>query len=152
MGAVDHLDLPDAPQKPRQKFETDSRVDIAIEREKQEDADLRAANKAIDARDHRICRCCGRRSDPEATGLLVRGHRAHIVYASAGGSNDPSNRVTLCAKCHNDEHKNRLRFTADGGPYVGIDANKGMEFWRKSPERQWYLSKRETSPCVTDKD
>ncbi len=137
----------------RQKFEEPSRVDEAIEREKAETAEKRRHDKEVDARDHRQCRACGRHSDPDATGLTKRGHRAHIVYESAGGSDEASNRVTLCFECHNDEHKDRLRFTADGGPYVGIDANLGMEFWRKEKATgEWYLSRRETAPHVVEKD
>lgn len=145
--------LADDPRKVRQKCDEPSRVDEAIEREA-EDARLeRKTNAEIDARDHRQCRACGKHSDPEATGLLKRGHRAHIVYASGGGSMEPFNRVTLCYECHNAEHKDRLRFTVEGGPYVGIDANEGMEFWRKEKATgQWYLSRRETAPHVIEKD
>ena len=152
MGALDHLDLPDAPKPPKQKFDEDSRVDVAIDKEQRADAAKRKADKAVDIRDRRICRCCGRHSDPEAMGLTKRGHRAHIVYESAGGGMEPENRVTLCYECHNDEHKDRLRFTADGGPYVGINANGGMEFWRKTPAGEWYLSHRETAPHVRERD
>lgn len=136
----------------RQKCDEPSRVDDAIERESAEASAKRRADKAIDARDRRQCRACSRHSDPEATGILRRGHRAHIVYASAGGADEPSNRVTLCYECHNAEHKDRLRFTAEGGPYAGIDANLGMEFWRKTKDGEWYLSRRELAPHVVEKD
>lgn len=134
------------------KHDMPSRVDLAIKRDADDASHLRQWNAAIDKRDCRQCRACGRHSVVEAMGLTTRGHRAHIVYASAGGSYEPSNRVTLCYACHNDEHKDRLRFTADGGPYVGIDANVGLEFWRKDPEGRWYLSKRELAPHVIEKD
>ena len=135
------------------KADEPSRVDLALAREAEEASNIRKWDAEIDRRDHRQCRACGRRSDPDAMGLTVRGHRAHIVYASAGGSMEPSNRVTLCAGCHNDEHKDRLRFTAEGGPYVGIDANACMEFWRRlSRQSGFYLSRRETAPHVIEKD
>lgn len=134
------------------KSALDSRVDVALEKQATEAANERAWDKQIDRRDHRDCRACGVHSDPEVIGLLTRGHRAHIVYASAGGSMEPSNRVTLCSRCHNDEHKDRLRFTADGGPYVGIDANGPMEFWRKDEHGEFYLSRRELAPHVIEKD
>lgn len=129
-----------------------SRVDAAIERAATVASNRRAWDKAIDARDHRQCRACSKPSDPDAKGLLARGHRAHIIYASAGGSWEPDNRVTLCYRCHNDEHRDRLRFTADGGPYVGIDAREPMEFWRKDEHGQWFLSRRETAVHAVEKD
>ncbi len=84
-----------------------SRVERAQEKARLIDAVWRACCKLVDARDHRRCRCCGRRSDPEAIGLLVRGHRHHIIYRSAGGENSPENVITLCAECHDDEHVKR---------------------------------------------
>lgn len=134
------------------KHDMETRVDVALTRQVEDDRLERQYNAEIDLRDGRQCRACGKRTDPDAVGLL-RGHRAHIVYASAGGSMEPSNRVTLCPCCHNDEHKDRLRFTEHGGPYVGIDANAGMEFWRKDGrDGGFYLSRRETSPHVVEKD
>ena len=134
------------------KSDMETRVEVALAREAEEDRLERHYNKEIDDRDHRQCRACGKRTNPDGLGLL-RGHRAHIVYASAGGSMAPSNRVTLCPRCHQEEHKDRLRYTAEGGPYVGLDANQGMEFWRKdTPTEQWFLSRRETAPGVVEKD
>lgn len=134
------------------KHDMETRVDVALEKQA-DDAKLeRQYNAEIDRRDGRQCRACGKRTDPDAVGLL-RGHRAHIVYASAGGSMESSNRVTLCPRCHQDEHKDRLRFTETGGPYVGLDANAGMEFWRKDVDSGgWYLSRRELLPHVIEKD
>lgn len=65
---------------------------------------------------------------------------------------EPSNRVTLCASCHSREHRDLLRFTEYGGPYVGIDANAPMEFWRKDADGIWYLSKREVAIHVAERD
>ena len=134
------------------KHQMPSRIDKRIERDQREAAQLKKWNAEIDARDLRQCRCCGKRSDPDVMGLTTRGHRAHIVYASAGGSNEPRNRMTLCATCHNAEHRDRLRFTADGGPYVGLDANGAMEFWNKDAAGVWFLTKREIAPHVVEKD
>lgn len=140
------------PRRARQKWEEPSRVDVALDAEKTDAANERKWNGEIDKRDGRRCRACGKASDPDAVGLTKRGHRAHIVYASACGSMEPFNRVTLCAKCHSDEHGDRLRFTADGGPYVGIDANGPMEFWRKDEHQQWYLSRREIAVHRVERD
>jgi hypothetical protein len=134
------------------KHQQATRVDARLEREAHAAKDERRWNAEIDARDGRQCRACGKHTDPDATGLL-RGHRAHIVYASAGGSMEPSNRVTLCAKDHSAEHKDDLRFTPLGGPYEGVDANQGMEFWRRDAEAGYfYLSRRELAPHVVEKD
>jgi hypothetical protein len=140
-------------QRAKQKFEEETRYSTAKTRKAEADRYEREQNLLIDRRDHRQCRACSKHSDPDAVGLLAKGHRAHIVYASAGGSMDASNRVTLCAECHwEGEHKDRLRFTSEGGPYVGIDANAGMEFWRKTKDGEWYLSRREIAPHVVEKD
>jgi hypothetical protein len=134
------------------KHQQKSRVDDAIEREAAAASNLKKWDAEIDKRDGKACRACGRKSDPDVVGLTKRGHRAHIVYASACGSWEPFNRVTLCYRCHNDEHKDRLRFTEAGGPYVGIDANVPMEFWRKTNDGAWYLSRREIACGKPEKD
>lgn len=140
------------PGTSHQKADEPSRVDLALEREAKEASNIRKWDAQIDHRDGKKCRACDRKSDPEVIGLTTRGHRAHIVYASAQGSWEPFNRVTLCSRCHNDEHRDRLRFTVDGGPYVGIDANAPMEFWRKDADGRWYLSRRETAVRVVERD
>lgn len=134
------------------KHEMKTRVDDRLERDAEADALKRKADAEIDRRDGKRCRVCGVGSDPNVIGLTTRGHRAHIVYASAGGSMEASNRVTLCARCHNDEHKDRLRFTAEGGPYVGIDANQPMEFWRKGEDGVWFLARREIAIHRAERD
>lgn len=134
------------------KGDEPSRVDERFERDRKEAADEKRWDAEIDRRDGKKCRACGKPSDPDRVGLTTRGHRAHIVYASACGSMGPFNRVTLCAKCHTDEHKDRLRFTEDGGPYVGIDANGPMEFWRKDADERWYLSRREIAVHRVERD
>lgn len=134
------------------KHELPSRFDRKRLAKAQAEQHERYCNKQIDQRDRRICRACSWRSDPEAMTLLTRGHRAHIVYESAGGGMEPNNRVTLCPQCHQDEHRDQLRFSRDGGPYKGIDANQGMEFWRKDSVGQWYCSRRELAPHVVEKD
>lgn len=134
------------------KHEQPSRVDEQLAQEATDAANLRRWNAEIDRRDGKQCRVCDRKSDPDVVGLTKRGHRAHIVYASACGSWEPFNRVTLCAACHNDEHKDRLRFTAEGGPYSGIDANAGMTFWRKDKDGRWYVVREEVAVRVVRKD
>lgn len=130
------------------KADMTTRVDAALAREAEDAKNERQWNAEIDRRDGRQCRACGKRTNPDEIGLL-RGHRAHIVYASAGGGMEPSNRLTLCPRCHQDEHADRLRFTADGRP---IDAAAGLEFWRREKDGHWFLSRRELAPHVLDRD
>lgn len=134
------------------KWDLPSRFDDKLEAKRAADLFERQENAKIDRRDHRSCRACGKATNPEAIGVLERGHRAHIIYASAGGTMDASNRVTLCPRCHNDEHRDRLRFARDGGPYVGIDANAPMEFWRKDDLGEWFVSRREISVGRVERD
>jgi hypothetical protein len=130
------------------KSDQPTRVDRAVERYRQADAQERACKKAVDARDHRTCRCCGKRTNPDDIGL-IRGHRHHIVYRSAGGQDTPENVVTLCWECHNDEHKGRLQVVVIE---VALGAMGILEFWRKDEDGQWYLSKREIAVGRFEKD
>lgn len=145
---MNHLDsLPSSPQKPRQKWEMPSRVEEARARQAAVEANWRAVCKAVDARDGKQCRCCDTRSDPEATGLLKRGHRHHLVYRSAGGTDTTDNLVHLCAQCHADEHANKLRI--DGNP------DERLTFFRKIPGDewgQWYIVREELAVRVVRKD
>lgn len=116
------------------KAEEPSRRETKAARRTAAEAAWRAVCKAVDARDGRQCRCCDKRSDPDATGLLERGHRHHIVYRSAGGSDLPDNLVTLCASCHEDEHRSRLM--VEGNP------DERLVFWRKG-DVGWFISREE---------
>lgn len=51
-------------------------------------------------RDKRICQHCGKNN----TKLEVH----HIKFRSNGGTDKPSNLITLCSKCHKDLHKNKF--------------------------------------------
>lgn len=130
------------------KSDMRSRVDDAIEKKRAADAAWRKVCKAVDARDHRACRATGKKTNPDAVGLL-RGHRHHIVYRSAGGENTTANLVTLSAEAHNDEHQGRLQI-------VVLDSKLGadgpLEFWRKGEDDQWYLSRREIAIGRPERD
>lgn len=126
------------------KQDMKSRVDEAREKEAAEEAVWRFVCKLVDQRDGKACRCCDKRSDPEATGLLKRGHRHHLVYRSAGGTDTTDNLVTLCADCHNDEHKNRLRI--EGNPDVALI------FFRQNDAGSWYVVREEISVRVVRRD
>lgn len=120
---------------PHQTFPKPCRVDEKRERKTEAEAIWRAVCKAVDARDGRICRCCDKRSDPEATGLLERGHRHHIIYRSAGGADSTSNICTLCANCHSAEHHHRLRI--EGDPDVALT------FFRTDERGAWFTCREE---------
>lgn len=125
--------------KPAFKADEPSRRETKAARKAAEESAWRAVCKAVDARDGKACRCCDKRSDPDATGLLERGHRHHIVYRSAGGKDETSNLVTLCGNCHEAEHRHRLQIverSTDG-------ADGPLSFWRKDEHGTLYLSREE---------
>jgi 5-methylcytosine-specific restriction endonuclease McrA len=82
-------------------------------RKAEKEAHERTVHQAVDARDHHTCRVCGRYCSPRAVTLLERSHRHHLVYRSAGGKDTTANLITLCAHCHDDEHKKRIRLSGD---------------------------------------
>lgn len=149
MGLSDLPTLADAKPIVTQKCDITSRHDVAKDKKATRDAAWVTVCKAVDARDGRQCRCCDKRSNPEATGLLDRGHRHHIVYRSAGGQDDASNLVTLCAGCHNDEHHNRLRID---GPTSPVDANGPLWFMRKGVDGVFYVVREEIAVRVVRRD
>ena len=130
------------------KSELETRVDRKVKRDAEKEATWRACCQAVDARDHRICRCCGKKTDPDDVGLK-RGHRHHIVYRSAGGQDVPENVITLCWLEHNDEHKGQLEIRIVDAT---LGANGPVEFWRKDDDGLWFLSKRELDVHRIEKD
>jgi HNH endonuclease len=56
-------------------------------------------SSAMYERDNWHCRHCNRNSQL---------HPHHVVFKSAGGSDELNNLLTLCAKCHRDVHEGRL--------------------------------------------
>ncbi len=80
----------------------------------------RAVYRAVDARDQRKCRACGRKADPHGVGLVEHGHRHHVVFRSAGGETSTSNVVTLCNSCHSDVHAHRLTVEGDANSQLRI--------------------------------
>lgn len=126
------------------KADLPSRVAVARERKAAAEKAWRAVCQVIDARDGKRCRCCDKRSDPDGTGLLDRGHRHHLIYRSAGGKDVSENLITLCASCHDDEHHNRLRI--EGNP------DERLTFWRKDAGITWFVVREEIAVRVVRKD
>jgi 5-methylcytosine-specific restriction endonuclease McrA len=125
------------------KHDQKTRVDDRLERDRDDDKGWREVCKIVDARDARSCRCCDKRTNADAVGLM-RGHRHHIVYRSAGGPDTSANLVTLCAACHNDEHQHRLLI--DG------NADEKLTFSRKDDHGEWYVSRQEIAVRVVERD
>ena len=63
-----------------------------------------ARRRSVGDRDHWMCRACREVA-------IVFGDPHHIVYRSAGGSDDLSNLVWLCRTCHDAEHAHDIRIT-----------------------------------------
>ncbi len=80
-------------------------------------AEVRAAkaawlkrSKECEQRDGGICRFCGELTT-NFLGPSMAGEAHHIVYRSAGGTDDLSNLIWLHAQCHDFEHKHRISIT-----------------------------------------
>jgi 5-methylcytosine-specific restriction endonuclease McrA len=126
------------------KHDLPSRVDVAAKKKADAEKQWREVCAIVDARDGKSCRCCDKRSDPEATGLLKRGHRHHLIYRSAGGPDTSDNLCTLCSQCHSDEHHNKLRI--EGNPDVALT------FFRKDEAGEWFTVREEIAVRVVRKD
>jgi hypothetical protein len=102
----------------------------------------RDCNRLVDLRDHRICRVCGRPSNPEGIGLLERGHRHHLVYRSQGGLDESRNVLTLCAGCHDEVHvKGTLRLEGDADQRDSLTQKlNGVAVYRTA-EHGWQIQK-----------
>lgn len=131
------------------KADEPSRVDRARAKKAEEEAAWKAVCALVDARDGKSCRCCDKRSDPEATGLLTRGHRHHIIYRSAGGPDASWNLLTLCSQCHSDEHRNRLRID---GPTMPVNADGPVLFMRPDADGVWCVVREEVAVRVVRRD
>lgn len=73
---------------------------------------LRRVYLAVDLRDDRKCRCCGRRDAL---------HKHHITFRSKGGNDTTENLVTLDAVCHALLHARQLWI-------LGKNADKRLTF------------------------
>ena len=72
----------------------------------------RSVYAAVDARDERACRCCGRRE---------KLHHHHLTYRSKGGGDETSNILLLCQFCHALLHARQLWI-------LGKNADKRLTF------------------------
>lgn len=84
---------------------------------------MRLCYRRVDTRDEGRCRVCLRRGNPEATTLLDRLHRHHMVYRSRGGEHLPENVLSVCKACHDAIHVTAtLRVSGDA---EAVDAVTG---------------------------
>jgi hypothetical protein len=115
---VGELDIK-ASQKPaegtaRLKRQTEKlRAKGAIEKSiKEVEAEAGRADREIRffcyLRDHRKCRAFGTPVKFDTDVLKKKSHNHHIVFLSAGGSNEPFNRITLSWKAHRMIHDGLL--------------------------------------------
>jgi hypothetical protein len=72
----------------------------------------RSVYAAVDARDHRECRCCGRRESL---------HHHHLTFRSKGGGDCTTNVLLLCRFCHALLHARQLWI-------LGKNADKRLTF------------------------
>ena len=128
-----------------QKSAMQTRLDRATALQAASEANWREVCAQVNQRDGFCCRCCGRRTNPRGLTLLERGHHHHIVYRSALGEDSTANICLICAECHDEEHVKRT-LSIEG------NADVALTFSRKDPAGQWYVSRQESSPGVTEKD
>lgn len=67
-------------------------------------------------RDKERCRVCGRLTKTVGLNPKTRATAHHVVYRSAGGSDELWNLATVCGQCHADEHDHKIAINgrADG--------------------------------------
>lgn len=118
------------------KSDMTTRVDERLKAEREESAQERDVYKAVDVRDRKRCRACGRKSNPDAIGLTQRAHHHHVVYRSAGGPTETWNVALVCAGCHDAEHVKRT-LKIEG------NADEALTFWKKDADGEWYVWRRE---------
>lgn len=127
------------------KWDTKSRFEVADARESDEEKHWREICAYVTAREKHKCRYCRRRTNPNASTLLGRGHHHHIVYRSAGGEDSKENVCLLCARCHDAEHVKKSL-------HISGNAEETLTFSLRDEEGAWYISAVETSPGIVERD
>lgn len=93
------------------KWDQPSRAEERAARDRQIEADEREAYRAVDQRDHRCCRICGKPCTN--LGMLTALHHHHLIYRSKGGGHDSSNILSCCGSCHQAIHRSEIRVEGD---------------------------------------
>jgi 5-methylcytosine-specific restriction endonuclease McrA len=133
------------PHETNFKWDKPTRRDDKAKEERDELAHEREVYKAVDLRDRKRCRACGRKSNPNGVGLLDRAHHHHVIYRSAGGPTETWNVALICASCHDEEHVKRTL-------QIEGNADEGLTFWRRDTENVWFIWRREISVGRFEKD
>lgn len=127
------------------KSDMTTRHDDRAKKAHDADAHERDVYRAVDLRDRRRCRACGRKSNPSAVGLLDRAHHHHVIYRSAGGPTETWNVALVCSGCHDAEHvKKTLQIEGN--------ADEGLTFWKKDEHGVWFIWRREIAVGRFEKD
>ena len=105
------FDRYESKQTRRQKVRNNK---LAEKREAQ--AQARAIRAACWGRDGGKCRACGKVVKLRSDSPFDLMHAHHIIFRSAGGADELSNRLCLCGICHDDVHRHVL--TISGDPYL----------------------------------
>ncbi len=74
-------------------------------------------------RENHICQHCKGKSK----GPILNVH--HIIGRKDGGSNSPSNLITLCKTCHHDYHQGKIELKVKGAPSFKDSAFMGIMRW-----------------------
>jgi len=121
----------------------ESRILLRARKRREEQAALQQAYRAVNVRDGYKCRACGRQCSPQAVDMLKKAHHHHLVYRSKAKDDSTANILTLCAWCHEDEHRHRLKL--EGNPDVAVTV------WRLA-EDGWYIARQERAPHEVVRD
>jgi 5-methylcytosine-specific restriction endonuclease McrA len=129
--------------RPHFKADEPSRFERRKTRKAEAETTWRKVCGEVDTRDKLRCRVCGKRGDPDSVDLLRKLHRHHLVYRSAGGQDTLENLVSLCAQCHDDEHRHRLKIEGTGAR---------LTISRREAAGGWFVSRQEVDVHVTERD
>lgn len=79
-------------------------------RERKADREWRGISQAVQQRDGGKCRVCKVHTFWGGNPALI-GQAHHILYRSAGGTDDLKNLIWLCGGCHEKEHLHQIEIT-----------------------------------------
>lgn len=100
--------------------------------EREHDHQYQQIRRAVLDRDNYTCQDCGNsilhRSYNEKTDPITL-HVHHIVPKSSGGSDNPTNLLTLCQSCHQDRHSHHQRtFPEEKNPPENISQEEFLPY------------------------
>lgn len=115
---TDALKKPSTGSRKRGLFTRKEKRRISRDRDKRKakieaSARLKAIRIACFQRDHGRCRAYGVPVKLESDNPFTLAHCHHIVYRSAGGSDELFNRCILSPKAHEEEHAGQLEIAGD---------------------------------------